>query len=100
MALIIETGTKTESVLTIANRIMMKFKHIAEMQYASIEEFQLVNGIGIAKASKIMAAVELGKRISLVTEQKEIVIRCPEDAVKLVMPELAFLFQEHFHCIF
>ncbi|HCJ4363957.1 TPA: JAB domain-containing protein, partial [Listeria innocua] len=73
VALIIETGTKTESVLTIANRIMMKFKHIAEMQYASIEEFQLVNGIGIAKASKIMAAVELGKRISLVTEQKEIV---------------------------
>lgn len=31
VALIIETGTKTESVLTIANRIMMKFKHIAEM---------------------------------------------------------------------
>ncbi|EJO7236056.1 DNA repair protein RadC [Listeria monocytogenes] len=100
VALIIETGTKNESVLTIANRIIMKFKNVGEMQYASIEEFQLVNGIGIAKASKIMAAIELGRRISIVTEQEEVVVRCPEDAVKLVMPELAFLFQEHFHCLF
>ncbi|EAC9407325.1 JAB domain-containing protein, partial [Listeria monocytogenes] len=67
VALIIETGTKNESVLTIANRIIMKFKNVGEMQYASIEEFQLVNGIGIAKASKIMAAIELGRRISIVT---------------------------------
>lgn len=43
VALIIETGTKNESVLTIANRIIMKFKNVGEMQYASIEEFQLVN---------------------------------------------------------
>ncbi|MBF2629083.1 RadC family protein [Listeria seeligeri] len=100
VAIIIETETKNESVLTIANRIIMKFKHVAEMQYASLEELQLINGIGLAKASKIMAAVELGKRISLVTEREEIVIRCPDDAVKLVMPELAFLFQEHFQCIF
>lgn len=35
VALIIETGTKNESVLTIANRIIMKFKNVAEMQYAS-----------------------------------------------------------------
>ncbi|WP_163653275.1 DNA repair protein RadC [Listeria sp. PSOL-1] len=100
IALILETGTKKENVIEVATRMIMQFRHVTEMQYATIEEFQKINGIGLAKAVKIMAAIELGKRINLVNEQESIVIRTPRDAVKIVQPELSFLYQEHFHCLF
>ncbi len=99
IALIIETGTKNESVLSVANRIVMRFRELDSVQHATIEEFQKINGIGLAKAAKIVAALEMGKRLNQ-NEKSTTIIKTPFDAVSIVQPELSFLYQEHFHCVF
>ncbi|WP_099221270.1 RadC family protein [Listeria costaricensis] len=100
IALLLETGTRNESVREVAERLVMKFRQLTEMQFATLEELKEINGIGVAKAAKIIAAIELGKRIHFVSELSNLRIVHPEDAVKIVMPELKFLYQEHFHCLF
>ncbi|EFI83556.1 RadC family protein [Listeria grayi] len=101
LAILLETGTKEDSVLSLANKIILKYKSLGDIKDLTIEELRSINGIGLAKATKIMAAIEIGKRICLQSESEKnnIAIRSPQDAVSIVLPELAFLFQEHFHCV-
>ncbi|MBC1520905.1 DNA repair protein RadC [Listeria aquatica] len=101
VAVLLETGTKTESVQLLAKRFIMRFRGTSEIQQASVTEFQKIKGIGPAKACKLAAAIELGRRIHKEQQGKErLTIRTPEQAALLVMPELRFLHQEHFHCLF
>lgn len=101
LAILLETGTKEDSVLSLANKIILKYKSLGDIKDLTIEELRSINGIGLAKATKIMAAIEIGKRICLQSESEKnnIAIRSPQDAVSIVLPELTFLFQEHFHCV-
>ncbi|KMT60847.1 hypothetical protein X560_0538 [Listeria fleischmannii 1991] len=100
MALIIETGTKNESVISVANRIVMRFRELDSVEQATIKELQKINGIGLAKSAKIVAALEFGKRLNQQTESEKYMVKSPSDAVSIVKPELRFLYQEHFHCVF
>lgn len=101
VAVLLETGTKTESVELLAKRFVMRFRGTSEIQQANVSEFQKIKGIGPAKACKLAAAIELGKRVHKTQQEKELLtIRTPEQAAALVMPELRFLHQEHFHCLF
>src|SRR5690606_21228026 len=44
--------------------------------------------------------IELGQRLVKAIPEETDVIRCPGDAVQLVMEEMRFLQQEHFVCMF
>ncbi|EUJ33247.1 hypothetical protein MFLO_03865 [Listeria floridensis FSL S10-1187] len=101
VAILLETGSKTESVSMLASRFVMQFRDTEEIHYASANEFQTINGIGAAKASKLAAAIEFGKRVYQEQSAANIVtIKNPLQAVQIVQPELSFLQQEHFHCLF
>ncbi|USK58966.1 DNA repair protein RadC [Peribacillus asahii] len=99
-ALLLRTGTKEESVLQMANRLMDAFEELRLLREASIEELTAIKGIGEAKAIQLLAAVELGRRIHRVNNQERYVIRSPEDGAKYCMEEMRFLTQEHFVCLY
>ncbi|WP_286676642.1 RadC family protein [Peribacillus asahii] len=99
-ALLLRTGTKEESVLQMANRLMDAFEELRLLKEASIEELTAIKGIGEAKAIQLLAAVELGRRIHRVNNQERYVIRSPEDGAKYCMEEMRFLTQEHFVCLY
>ena len=99
-ALLLRTGTKEESVLQMANRLMDAFEELRLFKEASIEELTAIKGIGEAKAIQLLAAVELGRRIHRVNNQERYVIRSPEDGAKYCMEEMRFLTQEHFVCLY
>ncbi|MFJ8264565.1 DNA repair protein RadC [Peribacillus asahii] len=99
-ALLLRTGTKEESVLQMANRLMDVFEELRLLKEASIEELTAIKGIGEAKAMQLLAAVELGRRIHRVNNQERYVIRSPEDGAKYCMEEMRFLTQEHFVCLY
>ncbi len=67
---------------------------------ASLEELTKIKGVGEAKAIQLLAAIELGKRIANMKNEKRYVIRSPEDGANYVMEEMRFLTQEHFVCLF
>jgi DNA repair protein RadC len=100
LAIILRTGTKSESVLQLSNRVLTTFEGFRLLKEASLEEITDINGIGLAKAVQIMAAVEIGRRISNLAFDDRYSIRSPEDGANYVMNDMRFLSQEHFVCLY
>lgn len=100
LAILLRTGTKEESVLQLANRILIHFDGLRMLKGATLSELTSIKGIGKAKAIQILSAIELGNRISNSSFEDRYVIRSPEDGAKYVMNDMRFLTQEHFVCIY
>jgi DNA repair protein RadC len=100
LAIMLRTGSKEESVLQLANRLLTSFEGLRLLKDASVDEMMSIKGIGSAKAVQIMAAVELGRRIHRLQYEDRYVIRSPEDAANFVMEDMRFLTQEHFVCLY
>jgi DNA repair protein RadC len=100
LAILLRTGTKEESVLQLAHRLLRHFEGLRLLKDATIEEITSIKGIGTTKAIQILAAIELGRRISRLSYNDRYVIRSPEDGAKYVMEDMRFLSQEHFVAIY
>ncbi|MFC7364717.1 MULTISPECIES: RadC family protein [Bhargavaea] len=100
IAILLRSGTRQESVLQLSNRVLAFFDRIQDMQHATLEEMTSVKGIGEAKAVQLLAAVELGKRLTRKQSTERYVIRSPEDAADYLMPDMSNLNQEHFVVLF
>ncbi|TWT26263.1 DNA repair protein RadC [Planomicrobium sp. CPCC 101110] len=100
IAILLRTGTKEESVLFLANRVLTTFEHIQQLKDATIEEMTSIKGIGQAKAVQLLAAVELGRRLSSKQTDMKYTIRSPKDAASYLMADMTSLKQEHFVVLF
>lgn len=100
LAILLRTGTKDESVVHLANRIMRQVGSIRQLVDLSIEELTEIKGIGTAKAIQIKAGIELGRRITRTGKEEVKSIRSPRDAADLLIEQLRYLQKEHFVCLF
>ncbi|WP_129727880.1 MULTISPECIES: RadC family protein [Bacillaceae] len=100
LAVLLRTGTKEESVLALAGRILHHFDGLRMLKDATVEELTNINGIGIAKAAQLIAAFELGRRMVRIEYKERYSIRSPEDCANYMMEEMRFLQQEHFVCLY
>lgn len=103
LAVIIRSGTRQESALNLAQRLLTVAADqggLFMLQSASIEELQQIPGIGQVKALQIKAALELGNRVlSQARPSERRQIRKPDDAIHLLENELRFLPREELHVI-
>ena len=97
LAILLRTGTRGESVLRMAERVLSycKDRGLSAMVHMSVEELAKINGLGPGKASAILAAVELGRRLA-VSEAKVEIVHGPEDAARFAMPHFRHETKEHF----
>ena len=100
IAILLRTGTKEESVLHLANRVLTYFEQLHELKHATIEEIISIKGIGEVKATQLLAAVELGRRLAQKQVNERFTIRSPHDAASYLMPDMTSLQQEHFVVLF
>ena len=98
LAILLRTGTSSVSVLHLAEEVLSKYrdKGLAAIMHTVPQEIVSIHGIGSAKAATIIAAVELGRRISTRAAEKLEKIDGPEDVARCVMPMLRFERKEHF----
>ncbi|MDR7417098.1 MAG: DNA repair protein RadC [Armatimonadota bacterium] len=96
LALVLRTGTRGVSALQLADRLLARFGGLRELGQARVEELTAVEGMGIAKAAVLVAALELGRRARLVDPSERPVIRCAQDAARVVRTKLEGREQEHF----
>ncbi len=96
LAILLRTGTKEESVLALANRVLSTFERLHHLKHATIEEMIAIKGIGEVKAIQILAAIELGRRLSQKQNDDKFTVRSPQDAAAYLMPDMTSLIQEHF----
>lgn len=100
IALLLRTGSTGESVVILAQRVLAQMGGLKGLAHLSYHELTKIHGIGPAKAVQILAGLELGQRLMKALPEERDTIRCPSDAVQLVMEEMRFLQQEHFVCMF
>lgn len=99
LAIIIKTGTKEQSAVSIAQNIL-KLNEQAEqenlrfLQEMALEEFMKIKGIGKVKAIQLKAVCELTKRIARPINQKKPIIKTPKDVADMLIPELRYEKQE------
>lgn len=91
LAIIIKTGTKEKTVITIAQEILklQQGNNLRFLQDLSIEDFMKIKGIGKVKAIQLKAVAELTKRIARPIDNK-IKIKCAKDVANLLMPEMKY----------
>jgi len=98
LAILLRSGTKNESVLRLAERLLKKYEEIGVGALAALgpQEISKIKGIGPVKAATVVAAIELGKRLSALAPADKPIIRGPEDVAHLLMPRLRYEPREHF----
>ncbi len=100
IAIILRTGMKDQSVLELSKKVLYHLESFEDLKKLSIFELMKVDGIKTAKASTLIAAIELGRRLSQTKRTKKEVIKTVKDVYELLSPELSHLEQEHFIAIF
>lgn len=95
LAIIIKCGTKEETSVSLAQKILNlkgkeKEKDLRFLQDISLEEFTQIKGIGKVKALQLIATCELAKRMSRPINSLKVVIRNTKDVADLFMDELRY----------
>lgn len=100
LAILLRTGTEEESSYQLAQRLLSTFDDLRGLSEATQEELTTLRGIGPVKAIELRAAFELGKRLSGKGKFAQKPIRLPRDVAQIMIPEMRYLTQEHFVCLF
>ena len=93
LAIIIKTGTKNETSIDLAYKILKLNRNTKEddlnfLKNISLEELMQIKGIGKVKAIQLKAICELAVRMTKPSNYKNIQIKSPADMAKIVMDEL------------
>lgn len=100
LAIIIRTGNKQETAIDIAQSLLSIDKRgLSYLTELSFEEFTTIKGIGKCKASQIMAALELSKRLSASNGGNKIKVTSPRDVTNFLMEEMRYLKKEFFKIV-
>ena len=82
LAILLGTGRAGENVLSLARRILRMFD-LRKLYRVDMETLLMVDGLGVAKAARILSAVELGRRIFGIDGR---VVNALEDIYEIVRP--------------
>ncbi len=97
LALILGRGSRGESVMVTAQRLLSEFGNLQGIGNASVEELSKLRGIGPAKATQLKAASELSKRLEGYPDtDRKVVIKKPEDVLSQVKNRLKGKKREYF----
>ena len=75
LALILQKGTRSDNVIDMSNKLIAKYG-LEKLSSLSLTELSAINGIGEAKATQVLAAFEISRRIPLFNGTK---ITCAKD---------------------
>lgn len=95
LAIILRTGTREETALELAQRIV-GLGGLNFLGRVSLEELKSLKGVGLAKACQIKAALELGRRLAVAVAEARLAVTSPQEVSNLVMEEMRYLDREHF----
>lgn len=96
IAIILRSGAEGINVIDMATALMRHYNSsLRELGEAGFEQLQEHHGVGPAKASQILAAIELGRRVLLASPESRPQVQTPDAVVRLLSPEVAYAEQEH-----
>ena len=97
LAIILQTGSKGESAVGLARRILQKFKTFRAIGQADVCRLKEFEGVGKAKIAQLKATIEIGRRFTeeALTENRP-QIKSSRDIAEMLMPRMRDLKKEVF----
>jgi len=100
LAILLRTGSKDQSALDLARKIMKRFKTFRNMSHTDIRDWEEFKGIGNAKIAQIKAAIDIGRRFREdELKEEKIQIKSSKDIVDILMPRMRDLKKEVFKTV-
>ena len=101
IAILIGSGKQNESAVEVAKKVLyLTGNNLNELGKLSIRDFELVKGIGKAKAITLQAAFELGRRRNFSQSKEKSRITNSQDAVQYLKPFIEDLNHEEFWVLY
>ncbi|WP_303811725.1 DNA repair protein RadC [Apibacter mensalis] len=101
LAIILGSGSKSESSITLAQRILSSVNHNwNELAKLTIRDLCKFNGVGKVKAIEIITSLEIGRRKALQQALKKEKISSSKDAYNILQPIIGDLMIEEFWVIY
>lgn len=100
LAILLGSGTREKSAIGLAEDIISKDKSgISHLAESSVQELMSINGVGQSKAARVVAAVELGKRISTAPRVKRMGVESSDDIARLFIEDMRYEKREIFKAL-
>ncbi len=101
LAIILKTGSKGYSVYEVALEVLNTFDNLSNLSNMTISKVMSIKGIGKVKAMELICCLELGKRIYLNYNNKEVLtLNNPQK----IWESMKYIFygkqQEYFYCLY
>lgn len=97
IAIILRTGRKGKSVLSIAHELVHKYERVAGLVSLPLSELKKISGIGEDKAISLLAAFEIGRRMQSQSKwSMDKKITSPKDIGEFFVPVLRDELKEKF----
>ena len=88
LAVILGAGTRSSSVLDLANRLLDRAGGLEGLSRMSAGALASLHGLKQARVAKVLVALELGRRAAAPPEQPRPAFRVPEDAGRFLLPRI------------
>ncbi len=97
VALILKSGTAQQNILDLCQKLLAKYS-LEQLGQASLQQLQQEHGIGVAKASQLLAVFELGKRLAPRMGEKS--VKNAREVAEVYLKRFADEKQEHFIAVY
>src|ERR1043166_4397615 len=95
VAILLGTGTGGINVIEVARGIVQSLENLP-IQEITFAELKTRKGVGESKAARVIAAIELGKRLSVETRLSSVSIKTSQQAFEFLKPRIANQMKEVF----
>ncbi len=99
LALVLGCGSRDADALAMANQLLAEAGGVHGLTRIGLGQLRHVDGIGRARASQVLAAVELGRRTLMREAAERPRLRTPRDVAAYLLPQYGALPVEQFGII-
>lgn len=99
LAIILRTGLPGETVVDVAQRLLVNHGGLLGLSRTDYSDLCKERGLGEVKAAKLLACVELARRLALEKPDERMRIQSPEDVAAILSTDMAALDQEELRVV-
>jgi DNA repair protein RadC len=96
LAILLRIGVKGKSAVELGRELLERFGSVRGMMAAPLSAWGGFKGLGSAKLTQLLAAIELGRRATLPAVREKTVIKSTRQASEYFKARLRGLAEEHF----
>lgn len=100
LAIFLRTGIKGCSAVELAKLLLQQHGGLRPLFDASLDEFQQLKGLGVAKYTQLQAILEMSKRYFREELYEQPIMNSAEKAGYFLLSEMSHLSREVFSCLF